>query len=159
MYEEFISFLKRHDIYDEDIYNSYISDAFIFPYRDDNVDLINCFYAIDKNDVLVDIKVSVPYIDDEKTILINIHEYVHYYIMYKKLGKKVIIGQNCEVLPLLYEKLYILENDNIFLRKYEEYLLDIIIKNDDKKYLYGLEIRDKILNSKIKTKKITNNFI
>ena len=155
MYEKFISFLKRHNIFDEDIYNSYINDAFIFPYSDNNIDLINCFYAIDNNNILLDIRPSIPYIDDEKTLLINIHEYVHYYIMYKKLGKEVIIGQNCEVLPLLYEKIYILENDNVFLKKYENYLLDIIIKSNDKKYLYGLEIRDKI----IKKKKIKNNFV
>ena len=78
-------------------------------------------------------------------MLVNIHEYVHYYLFFKKIGKKVIIGRNCEVLPMLYEKIFIIEKNSDDLYEYEKLLNNSIDKND-LNYVYALKIRDYLLN-------------
>ncbi len=45
------------------------------------------FPKIDKDGILRDIRILVPEIVDEKTLCINIHEYVHAYEMYYQIGE------------------------------------------------------------------------
>ncbi len=40
--------------------------------------------------ILTDIRLVVPSIVDEKTLLVNIHEYAHAYELYQKLGKEYV---------------------------------------------------------------------
>ncbi len=47
-----------------------------------------CFPKYDKNNILIDIRVLVPNIVDESTLLVNIHELAHAYLLYLNLGKK-----------------------------------------------------------------------
>ena len=44
------------------------------------------FTEIDENNRLSSVKILVPEISDEKTLLINIHEYAHAYELYNELG-------------------------------------------------------------------------
>ena len=53
-----------------------------------------------------------------QTLLINIHEYVHALIIYNSLGKKEDIGLEKEVLPMMYEEMYVVESDEISTKKY-----------------------------------------
>lgn len=53
---------------------------------------------------------------DYKTMLINIHEITHGIYAYKKLNKKYNPNVGIETLPMLYEKIYILENNSEELR-------------------------------------------
>lgn len=46
-----------------------------------------CFPQVDSNGILENIKLLVPKIIDEKTLLINIHEYTHAYELYPLIGK------------------------------------------------------------------------
>lgn len=45
------------------------------------------FPILDKQNVLIDIRVLVPKIIDEKTLLINIHEFAHAWELYGVLGQ------------------------------------------------------------------------
>lgn len=45
-----------------------------------------CFSKLDEDGVLIDIRVLVPAIVDEATMLINVHEYVHAFDLYQVLG-------------------------------------------------------------------------
>ena len=92
--------------------NVYSSDMFDNIY--DNVKVINC----DKEDYYVfsgindDGDVMVPYIKDEESTLINIHELVHKSLLLNKdsIDNNYIVYS--EVLPIFYEMLY--KKDNKF---------------------------------------------
>ena len=147
MYNKFIGFLDKHNLYDKDILKYFQSNSLIFDYSNEEFrDFIGCYYSFDKSERLIKIKACVPYIYDDKTILINIHEYIHFYLLYKKIGKKFIIGLDSEALPILYEKIYILENPSEELLSYEEYLNHFIIDSDDKKYILALKLQDELIN-------------
>ncbi|MBR3161102.1 MAG: hypothetical protein IKF19_00020 [Bacilli bacterium] len=141
MKDEFISFLKSHNLYDRIALDNYFNDAFVVK----DIHYSGCLYIVDSNDTLLKIRACVPKIVDYETMLVNIHEYVHYYLFFKKIGKKVIIGRNCEVLPMLYEKIFIIEKNSDDLYEYEKLLNNSIDKND-LNYVYALKIRDYLLN-------------
>ena len=46
------------------------------------------FIDNDSNGAIIDIKILVPEIVDEKTLLVNIHEYAHAYELFQLLGTK-----------------------------------------------------------------------
>ena len=118
-YFEYLNFLKTHNLYGKEAFHYIQSNALYIDYRDkDSRDFIGCFY-IYENNYLTKIRLCVPYIYDEKTVLINIHEYVHAYLLYSKLHTKYKIGKEKEVIPMLYEKLYMLEHPSKELEKYE----------------------------------------
>ncbi len=67
-----------------------------------------CFPITDQNNILIDIKLAVPYIVDEKTLLINIHELAHAYELYGLLGKECIYRvENSENFAKEKETLYL----------------------------------------------------
>lgn len=47
-----------------------------------------CFPVYDKDNTLIDIRVLVPKIVEEGTLLVNVHEFTHAYLLYLNLGKK-----------------------------------------------------------------------
>ena len=160
MLYEFISFLKKYNIYDEEVFNSFFRDAFMFDYED-NCDFSECVYDVDERNVLIRIKACIPKMIDYRTILINIHEYVHYYTLYRKLGKELKVEIDCEVLPMLYERIFVMEKDNGDLYNYWNSLRNSVLKNDNKYYVYALDVQDDLLDvyykgNKIKEKKYNN---
>ena len=63
----------------------YISDkVLVLPSGTDTV-FFGCFPII-KNDILIDIRVSVPEIKEYKDMLINVHEFTHAIELYNELG-------------------------------------------------------------------------
>ena len=166
----FYEFLHSHNIFDEMVYDYYLSHSFKFDYYNDDylLNFIGCNYVVDKNNILREINSVVPNIVDDVTTLINIHEYVHTLCSYKYLNKKFKLSNYCEVLPIFYEKLYVMELNNDKLNKYEEFLDQSVIRNSDDRYNLALNLFDKLLlnydydkigvmNSK--TKKLSKNTI
>ncbi len=162
-YQKFIDFLKKHNLYDEDVINYWKNHKVSFDYREEEQrDFIGCFYML-RDNVLEKISLIVPFIDNDKTVLINIHEYVHLFLLYPKLRKKCIIGIDKEVLPILYEKIYIHENPTDELINYYEYLNSFIEKSGKEEYLIALDISEQLLENNYsnirqlerKTKKLT----
>ena len=105
---------------------------------------VGCFYILNI-DKIEKIHLVIPYIVDEKTKLVAIHELVHGIELYRRLNKKYDNQNNDEVLPMLYEKIYVEEQNNQELRQYQ-YSLDNQIKETDTKYHQALKIRDIIYN-------------
>lgn len=144
-YGKFIDFFKRHNMYDEDMFNYLRMNSFGFDYRDEDYgDFIGCFFDCN-NGILKKIRLGTPFIVDDITLLINIHEYVHGIILYKMLGKKLKLGIDWEVLPMLYEKIYMLENHTDELVQYEKMLDKRINEDSNVEYKIGLAIRDDLI--------------
>ena len=146
-YKKFIDFLKKYNIYDEETINYWKENRILFDYRDEEKRwLIGCYYEY-KNDRLEKISLAVPFIDNDITNLINIHEYIHLLLLYNNLGKKYYPGDEKEVLPFLYELLYIKENKTEELINYHKFLNKTIIKENKKEYIIALHLSDAILKS------------
>ena len=93
----------------------------IIDYKDeDQRCFIGCFYVFDKKNILRKIYLNLPYIYDEITMLINIHEIIHGIELYNKPNKKTKITEESEIMPILYEKIYIEEKNSQKLRNYQK---------------------------------------
>lgn len=146
-YRKFIDFLKKHGIYEKEIVDYFMSNSTRFDYRvEEDRAFIGVYYVI-KNNILDKIKVVVPYFNDDKTVLINIHEYVHLYKCYNKLGKICHIGRDKEVLPIFYEKLFVKENPTKELIDYHNNLNESIYNNKEEEYLLALRLSNELINN------------
>ena len=143
-----IDFFKRHNMYDKTVFEYLQNNSTMIDYNDpDQRKFSGCFYILNKNDILKDIKLYLPYVNNEQTMLISIHEITHGIENYMKIGKKFIKDITLEALPLLYEKLYIMENPSEELIKYGEYLDKIITEEYAKEYKFALAIREELINN------------
>lgn len=145
-YTKFIDFFKRHNLYDEKIFNYLQENSVMFDYRDeDSRPFIGCYYSYSKDNKLQKITLCVPFIDDDITTLINIHEYIHGILMYNKIGYKFKTNIDCEILPMLYERIFIEETQNEELNEYLEYLNQKVLENPKPEYQLALSIQDELL--------------
>lgn len=145
-YQKFITFLKEHNLYEEQMYKYWYDNSIRFDYLEEEArDFISTYYKFNKGK-LVKIWSIVPFVDNDITTLINIHEYVHFYLIYDRLGKKCKINKDCEVLPIFFEKIYVNENESPELLNYYDYLNEVIEKNVDDKYKLALELMDDLVN-------------
>ena len=143
-----IDFFKRHNMYDEEMFNYLQENTIMIDFKDpDQRGFIGCFYVQDKKGRLTKIVLNIPYVYDYKTALINIHEITHGIENYKKLGKKFKKDNTVEALPILYEKIYIMENDNEELTKYGEYLDTLCGRDNATEYQMALKVRDELLSN------------
>lgn len=163
-YQKFIDFLKKHNLYNEEVLEYWNEHKIMFDYREEEKrDLIGWSYQLENN-ILTKMNLIVPFIDNDKTVLINIHEYIHLLLIYNRIGKKCTIGIDKEVLPIYYERIFIRENKTKELINYYKYLNNYIEKSKVKEYIIALQVSDILLEdtkeNKIstlikKTKKIT----
>ena len=145
-YQKFINFLKEHHLFNEEIFDYWNQNKILFDYLDDEKRIfIGCYYQYEHN-YLTKISLIVPFLDDDKTTLINIHEYVHLFSLYHKIGKKCKIDDSCEVLPFLFERIYIRENQSKELLEYYDFLNRSIINDNKKPYVMALNLSDDLLN-------------
>lgn len=144
---ELIDFFKRHNLYEKDMFDYFSLHATMIDYKDeDQRPFVGCFYILDKNKKLRNILLLVPYVYDDITMLVSIHEFIHAIMLYKKLNKRIKIGIDKEVLPMLYEKIYINEKNSLQIINYEESLNKRISMSSDKEYVLGLKLRDELMN-------------
>ena len=88
-YNDFIKFFKKHNLYNEEIFNYIQKNRTLFDYRDEDQRIfIGCYYICNKQGILQKINICVPFINDPITLLINIHEYIHAIESYKNISKK-----------------------------------------------------------------------
>ena len=147
-YLEFITFFIKHNLYNEEMFEYIRENSFLIDYREEEKrPLIGCQYTFDKKDRLTRINLLVPIMHDKLTILINIHEYLHAITLYKYLGKKCKLGFEKETLPMLFETIYALENQDTELQNHLNYL-NSHIKNEDSQleYKISLLIQPELLN-------------
>ena len=149
-YNKFVDFCKRYGIYDERVFKYLRNNSYMFDYRDEDYRRMICTQVMYDNNKASDVSMVVPFITDDITVLINIHEYTHGVIYYNMLGEEYNpkTERNREILPMLYERLFVLENeDNKWLVGYENYLEKRIIDSDDEDYKLGLICRDEIIKN------------
>lgn len=84
--DEFLESLKLVGIYDEEFLSFLDGKVHRYPSYMEQIGWA-VFPKLDKEGKIIDIRMLVPIISDEKTLLINIHEYVHAYDLYKKLNE------------------------------------------------------------------------
>jgi len=146
-YEEYINFLKKHNIYNKEILNYQKYHTYIVDYRDeDERKLIGCSFITSKYNILKQINLCIPTLNSKIAILINIHEYIHLLTKYKYLNKKFKLTDNIEILPILYETLYVLETNDEALTNYYNKLNETIKKDSQKKYQIALIVKEELLN-------------
>ena len=146
LYLKFINFFKNHNLYDEQTFKYIRENAILFDYlEEEKRSFIGCYYNFDKRGCLIKIVIGVPIIKDEQTLLINIHEYIHAISLYSKLGTKCKIGIEREILPLLYEKIYLNENPNEELERYVNMLNQKIIESNQIEYKIALNLQNELL--------------
>ena len=152
-----IEFFKRHNMYDPVMFKYLQKNTTMIDYNDiEQRAYIGCSYLLDKDDKLQSLSLYIPYMDSEETMLISIHEITHGIENYQKLGKKFQKDITIEALPLLYEKIYILENPSDKLIKYGNYLDELILEESAKEYKFALKIREELLkNYNYNMKKMT----
>ena len=145
-YQIFIEFLKKHNLYNEEAIKYLHKQGIFFDYyEEENRDFIGCYYILNKSNVLQKIQIIAPYIKNEQTLLINIHEFTHGLLLYNFLGKKIDIGKESEVLPMLYERIYLEENYSIKAKDYIEKLNSRITKDSKIDYIIALHIQEEML--------------
>lgn len=143
-----INFFKKHNMYDERLFKYLKENSTLLDYAyEEQRFMIGCFYILDKHNILRGLRLNLPYVTDEKTALINIHELTHGIENYYKMGKKFKKDITIETLPLLYEKLYILENPSEELITYGKYLDNLIEETSEKEYKYALKVREELLKN------------
>lgn len=151
-YNNFINFLKKHNLYNEEIFNYIQKNRILFDYRDEDQRIfIGCYYICNKQGILQQINICVPFIDNQITLLINIHEYIHAIESFNNIGKKYEQKDTEETLPMLYEVLYYLENPNKELEIYLTELNKKITKNSSNSYQIALLIQEELLTYYQKT--------
>ncbi len=123
MDDKFILFLKKYNLYNEEIFNYIESRTKRFDYSDISLSFFGCFPILDDNNRLIDIRMCVPYIDSDITRSINIHEYIHLLDLYYKLNTKYIESNMSELLPVFYEFVYLYSIHNKeYLDFYKEHI-------------------------------------
>ena len=146
-YREFINFFKRHNLYNKETFDYLSKNSIQFDYLDeDKHPYIGYHYLTDEEGNLSKIILFVPYIDSDYTTLINIHEYIHGIILYNKLGKRYKQENDAEILPLLYEKIYLLEKQNKSLELLQENLNKRITETSPIEYKIALDVQNEMLN-------------
>ena len=145
--EKIIDFFKRHNMYDEKTFKYLQDNSTMIDYR--NVEeraFIGCFYILNKKEELERLQINIPYVYDDITALINIHEIVHGIENYSKLGKKFKKDITIETLPILYEYIFITESQSSELKSYGKYLDKMIETSNELEYLFALKVRLELLN-------------
>ena len=145
---ELIEFFKRHNLYEKEMFDYFSKNSTMIDYDDEEQRIfIGTFYGVNKNNnKLVYIHLNIPYVYDDKTMLISIHEFIHAILLYKNINKKLKLDISYESLPMLYESIYINEKNNKNLLEYRNYL-DSLITPNEKAYMFGLTVRDELYHN------------
>ena len=93
--QEFIKYMRNH------------TKRYNLPYE---IGIWGCFVKRNEDNIIEEVKIIVPSIISEKTLLINIHEYTHAFQMYKRIG--TVYEEDVE-----YEEKLAIENELLYLKK------------------------------------------
>ena len=151
--EKFINFLKKVELYDEDILEYIEGRTIHIDYdKDHALEFYGC-YPLIKDNIVKDIRLCVPTIKDDITVAINIHEYIHLIKVFNYLNKEYVFDQTEELLPVIFEFLYFRqeEKNNKKLQHYVEFYKSYIRENGEESLKMFIDIYD---NKKEKPKRL-----
>ena len=143
-----INFFKEHNLYNEEMFEYLSKNTIHYDYRvvEDRI-FTGCGPCVDKkNGILTKVFVTVPFVIDDITMLINIHEYTHAIEYYSKIGKKFKKDEYVEVLPMMFELIYIREHYSKELLDYENFLNNCISRNNIE-YIIGTKMQTKLADT------------
>lgn len=143
--QKVIDFFKRHNMYDEKVFEYLQDNTMMVDYNDPDQRMFIGFSAWIKDGVLKRFTICIPYMQDNITMLNDIHEIAHGIYAYRKLNKKYDRNA-CETIPMLCEKIFVSETNDEELTKYSEYLDSLIDEDSEAKYRFALRNRDIIYN-------------
>ena len=144
---KFTQFLKEHNLYDENAMKYLYQNGIFFDYiEEEKRDFMDCYFTTNKRKILKGIILYAPCIESEKTLIINIYLFSKALLYYKYLGKKISSNKEIEILPMMYEKLYIEENKSQFGKEYIEYLDSQITEKSALKYRIALDAQQEMLD-------------
>ena len=139
MEDKFINYLKKIEIYNEELLNYLKDNTKVIEYSEDANDFIGTFPQVDENNILTGIKMCVPKMTNDITVGMNIHEYVHALMLYRNLNKEYVEDNQAELMPTFYELNYYKDNNvDDYLNFYIEH-----IKEKDNYLTMLLNIFDK----------------
>lgn len=145
LYNEFINFFIEKGLYNEITFDYLRNNSKIIDYIDKEArQEIGC-YHITKNQILKGVCICVPMIKDYKTLLINIYVYTHAIQLCKQMGKKIDSKMNNQILPMLYERIYVEENPNSILIEYIDTLNNYTKEHGPKEDQISLGIQKELL--------------
>jgi len=124
MYEIYIEFLKKYNLYDKEVFD-FIKDKTVYVdyMNTDSEDFIGVYPIVDEDNIVRDLRMCVPTIVDDISISMNIHEYVHLIKMYSNLNKEYVEDKYKELLPVMYELLFLKSiNFNDYIDIYIEHI-------------------------------------
>lgn len=145
LYNEFLNFFKKHGLYDKNIFQYIQENKVTFDYYDEERNHKTGYYPTIRNGILTDVTIYVPFINNKKTLLINIYVYMHAIQLCNKLGKKIENIDNNETLSMLYQKIYLQENPNQELEKYLLKQDEYTKENGKEKYKLALKVQNELL--------------
>ena len=140
---EIISFFKRYNLYEKNMFEYLEKHTDMIDYRMEDLRIcIGCSYKINKNsNRIVGMRICIPFCYDEITTMISIHEIAHGIYGYKNLNKKYD-ELEIELLPMILERIYFEEKKTEKLTSYLEYLDSTIDGDSEEKYRFALMNRN-----------------
>ena len=148
--KEIIEFFKRHNLYDEEMFNYIVANCDEVDYYDKDVNfMISCNPKVNRYTKKIEgFNLIIPYCFDELSTLAAVHEIAHAIYWYKKMGTKYN-ELEVELFPMIVERLYFEEHRSPALEKYEEFLDGTIDSTSAERYRFALENRDDLLEKDI----------
>lgn len=125
MFFQYIHFLKKHQLFDEATYQ-YIREHSVVinaKKKDDNF-LMGCTTVLDEDKKLIDLIPCFPFMRNQKMVAVNVFVYVQTLMLLPRIGQDYEESSMDTLLPLLFFKLYILENSSEALLKYEKEIMN-----------------------------------
>lgn len=105
-FEKLTDFYKEIGLYDKYYFKEIEKRVKKLP-NIKSYDFYGVFPKINKEGILIDFVISVPFIEDLNSFLVNIHEYAHGITMMQNLSKPFKNSIMDEVLPKSIERIYI----------------------------------------------------
>ena len=144
-YNKFLDFLRKNNLYNQKSFAFISYHTTNIDYNEETKDQIGYTYTKNNEDKIIDFKICVPTIEDEKTLIINIRNYIYALFLYEMLGKKEKIGEVQEAIALFYERLYILVEE-FSIKEYNKFLAEEINERNDENFTKGAKLSIELLN-------------
>ena len=143
--ERIIDFFKRHNLYEEEMFDYIQKNTWGICYADKpKARRVGCYNIGDKR--LLDFLVVIPDQTTDFTMFIQVHEIAHAIYAYKHLGKR-FSAPSSELLAFVMEKKYAEEIKSESVTKYSEHLDSVIDENDALEYRFALHARKEFMDS------------
>ncbi len=143
-----IDFFKRHNLYDEKMFEYLQDNTWGVCYADPpKARRVGCPVIRYKGRILGFV-IIIPDVTNDFTMFIQVHEIAHGIYAYKHLGKKVE-DRKLELLPFAIEKLYANEVQSEAVNNFSQRLDSMVDETSREPYRFALANRDEIVKKGI----------